>query len=236
MSLTKKEMIQLLEEKYGYNTKDLNDENGKPFTNLQLEKLIEEEEEDALEKVFDSTIVEDNAKEAISPVSELKEALIEVEKTYKELKDDDLILVMNGCSGELLHRSQRTGRMWKFTKFGQIDKIPFIELVTIYNKSPRFFELGKMIILDEQVAENFNLSEIYKNIITPKNLDGLFKKDIHELEDIIKKLPRAMKKTFIDKARELYLQGKIDSVKMIKMIEEFFGISLDDNAPISDIV
>ena len=212
--LTKKDLIAKLVEEYGYEKDDI-----KMLTNAKLEEMIKQEEKDA---------------EALKQ----KETITRIEETnsYVQIKDDDLIAVMNGENGELIHRSRRTGRMWKFTRFGQVDKMPFIELMTIYNNNPKCFEEGRLIILNQQVAENFRLTEIYKNIITPQNLDELFTKDVEELEIFVKNLPQSMKFTFVSRARELYKQGKIDSRKMINFIEETFGYSLEDNAPISDIV
>jgi hypothetical protein len=213
--MNKKELIAVLVDNYGYDKDDI-----KTLTNAKLELMIKQEEKDA-------------------EVLERQEAVSSIASTVEpptELKDDDMIHVMNGAGGELIHRSQRTGRMWKFTRFGQTDRMPFMELMNIYNVNPKCFEEGRLIVLDNRVAENFRLSEIYKNIITPKNIDELFTKDIKELEVFVKNLPEGMKFTFVNHARNLYTQGKLDSIAKKNFIEEAFGFSLDDNAPISDKV
>lgn len=207
--MKKADLIKILVEEYGYEKEDI-----KMLTNAKLQSMIKEEEEAQKELEYSET------------VSAPK---------YKEIKDDDLILVMNGQDGELIHRSSRTGRMWRFTRFGQTDKIPYYELLSIYNNNPKAFEQGWLIILNNQVAENFHLTEIYKNIITPENIDDIFKKDIDELDEFIDHLPAGMKTTFISRARKLYEEGKLDSIKLVNLIENKFGFSLEDNAPLSDI-
>jgi len=213
--LTKKELIEILVNDYGYEKEDLKDAEGKPLTNAKLEALIKQEEKDAKQAEFEETIV---------PAEQ-----------YVEIKDEDMIQVMNGEQGELIHRSNRTGRMWKFTKFGQVDKMPFIELLNIQNRNPRCFDEGRLIILNQKVVEQFGLGDIYKNIITPQNLDDLFTKDVEEVEEAVKNLPQSMKATFFARAKELYAQGKLDSIRLKNAIEKEFKISIEDNAPLDDI-
>lgn len=209
--LTKKELIQILVDEYGYEQEDI-----KLLTNAKLEGLIRQEEEDAKELEIRET------------VSYVKE----------KFKDDDQILVMNGFSGALTHRSLSTGRVWNFTEFGQTIKFPYSELLTIRYNSPNVFNNGWLVVLNQQVQEDFGLTEIYKNILTPQNIDKVFEKNIKELEDFIDNLPKDMKVTFIAKARELYRNNdkRLDSKSLIDFIESKFGISLSDNAPLSDIV
>lgn len=211
----KDDLINILVEEYGYSESDLKDEDGKVFTNAELRATIEREDLDEKE-------------------SKQRENII-VEKR-KPIGDNDLIVVMNGLGGSLTHRSQTTGRVWKFMEFGQTDKLPYSELLTIRNLNPKVFNDGWMIILNPQVQDEFGLTEMYKNILTPENIDEIFEKDDDDLRDIIRNLPKGMKSAFIVKARELYEAGKIDSRRKIDLIQEEFDISLDDNAPLSDIV
>lgn len=210
--LNKKELIQVLVDNYGYENEDI-----KLLTNAKLEGLIRQEEKDAKEL-------------------EESETLEQFTEDVLEVKDEDMVQVMSGIHGELIHRSQKSGRMWKFSKFGQIDRMPFIELMTIYNNNPKTLEECFIVILNDKVAKNFNLSEIYKNIVSPNNLDELFKKDVKDLESIVENLPESFKTVFVIRAKELYEQGKLDSMSLINFIQNKFDISLEDNAPLSNIV
>lgn len=212
--LTKKELKEILMNDYGYEQEDFKDEDGKPLTNAKLEAMIKQEEEDAEDL---------KARESISQARET-------------FKDTDLITVMNGTNGSLTHRSKATGRYWKFRSFGQTEKLPYSELLSIRNVNPKVFDQGWMIVLNKQVQEDFGLVEQYKNILTPDNIDKVFEKDTDELNAFIDALPKGMKATLIARARELYSNKKLDSRRMIEFLEGKFGISLDDNAPLSDIV
>lgn len=214
--LNKKELIDILVNQYGYDKEDLKDADGKPYTNAKLEAMIKQEEEDLLD------------------AQKKDEEVVYVPK--QKFKDDDLIPVMNGLDGSLTHRSLSTGRVWKFRQFGQMDKLPYSELLSIRNTNPRVFEQGWIIVLNKQIQEDFGLVELYKNILTPNNIEEVFSKSVEELNGFIDALPKGMKVTFISKARELYNSGKLDSKKMIDFIQNKFGISLEDNAPLSDKV
>lgn len=213
--LTKKELMDILINEYGYEESHLKDENGRPLTNAKLEALIKAEKEDE---------------------EKLKEEETYVVAKDNGFKDDDLIVVMNGLNGGLVHRSTSTGRVWRFTRFGQQDKIPYSELLRIRNNNPKVFEEGWLIILNRRLQEEFGLTEKYKNILTPQNIEQVFKKDLGELKVFVRNLPEGMKLTFIDKARELYNAKRLDSMQLIEFIQKEFDISLDDNAPLSDIV
>lgn len=213
--LNKIELTKILVDEYGYEKDDLKDEKtGKPFTNATLQSMIRQEEEDAKQLEVEETVI--------------------VAKETK-IKDDDLIVVMNGLNGGLTHRSTSTGRVWRFQEFGQTDKIPYGELLRIRNNNPKVFDQGWMIILNRQIQEEFGLTEKYKNILTPENIESVFKKDLDELKEFVKGLPEGMKVTFVNKARELYQSKQLDSIRVVDFIQEEFGISLEDNAPLSDI-
>ena len=212
--LNKKELISILMDEYGYEKSDLKDENGKLFTNAQLQAIIKQEEEDAKQLEHEET------------------AIVAKRESFK---DDDQIVVMNGLDGVLIHRSQSTGRVWRFKEFGQTDKIPYSELLRIRNNNPKVFDQGWIIILNQQLQEEFGLTEKYKNILTPQNIEEVFKKDLEDLKAFVKGLPAGMKITFVNKAKELYNKGKLDSIQVVNFIQEEFDISLEDNAPLSDI-
>lgn len=203
--MKKKDIIQILVEKYGYEEDEL-----KEYTLAKLKEILKKEEDD--------------------------EQFLELQSNVATFNDNELILVMNGLDGGLTHRSITTGRIWRFTQFGQVDKMPYHELVSINNMNPKVFTQGWLIILNKDVVQHFGLTEIYKNILTPKNIDEVFKKSIDELNELIDKLPLGMKQTLINRARQLYQERKIDSISLVRFLEEKFGFSFEDNAPLDDVV
>jgi phage pi2 protein 07 len=210
--MKKDELIQVLVDEYGYGEKDLHDKEGKPYTNAKLKAMIEAEKRDAEEAEVNSHRVQ-------ATMGDL-------------LKDDDKIRVMSGSSGAVVYYSETSRRQWRFDAFGQMDTIPYGELVTMRNRYPSFFTEGLIVVLDVAVQEEFRLTEIYENILTPQNIDSVFEMKYDELEILVKNLPEGMKLTFINKAQELYETDKLDSLSVLRLIEKEFGFSLADNTPV----
>ncbi|AYP68249.1 hypothetical protein PQE75_gp230 [Bacillus phage vB_BcoS-136] len=208
--LKKADLIKILVEDYGYEKEDL-----KLLTNAKLKGLIKQEEEDAKEL-------------------ELNENRVLV-KDSTGLKDEDKVKVMSGDMGTVVYRSDISRKVWKFTGFGQIQSIPYGELVTMKNRFPLYFDRGLIIVLDKAVQDEFGLTEMYKNILTPQNIDGLFEMNVDELEAFIDGLPESMKNTFVQKAKQLYETGKLYDIRIVRLVENKFGFSLEDNAPLKDL-
>jgi hypothetical protein len=215
--LKKADLIKILVEEYGYEKEDLKfDAEGKPYTNGKLKALIQAEKDD-------EEILEGNTKRVVARKS--------------KIDDNVLIDIMSGLTGGLVYRSERTNTTWEFEEFGQSDTMTFGELVTLKNKYPRFLTEGWLIILDKQVQDEFKLTEMYENIITPDNIDEIFSiRDVEVLEKFIDSLPDGMKETFVNKAIEKYDKDELDSVAVVKLIQKKFNFSFEDNAPLGDIV
>lgn len=208
--LKKADLINKLVEEYGYEKDDL-----KLLTNAKLQAMFKQEELDAKELESQATRVASKA---------------------TKIKDDELISIMSGVEGTFIHRSLATGRMWRFEKFGQIDKMPFSELLTLRNTSNEVFKGGYIVILDKVIQDEFGLTSLYENILTPENIGEIFTKSIEEMEKIIDSLPEGMKATLVIKARDMYNSRELDSASKIDFLQKKFDFSFADNAPLSDIV
>jgi len=214
--LKKPDLINILVENYGYEKEDLKfDSKGNPYTNAKLQALINAEKDDAEE-------METNSNRVLAKEGNL-------------LKDEDKVRVMSGSMGTVIYRSDVSRRIWKFTSFGQMESMPYGELVTIKNRFPRYFQEGWFVILDKQIQDEFGLTKMYENILTPDNIDDVFLMPIEELTVLVNNLPEGMKSAFINKAQELYDKKNLNSMKVIDLIESKFGFSLRDNAPINDL-
>lgn len=211
----KVDLINELVEKYGYDKDDLKfDSDGKLYTNAKLQDLIKSEEEDAKQLEKDSTR--------------------KVAKKSK-IKSDDRIVIMSGIDS-VSYYSTRTNTKWAFSHFGQQDTMEYSELITMNNNHPVYLKEGYIIVLDKDVQEELKLTELYENIITPDNIDSVFKMEREDLENFVNALPEGQKQTLVSKASELYEKDKIEKVSTVKFFQDKFNFNFDDNAPLNDIV
>ena len=214
--MNKKELINILVEEYGYEKEDLKfDAEGKPYTNAKLKALIDAEEADAKELEMNKNRV---------TVRESK------------LKDSDKVYVMNGLTGGLTYHSERSNKRWDFQTFGQMDTMEYSELKILRNSNPRMINQGMLIILDKDVQDEFNLTKMYENILTPDNIDEVFEMKADDLEKFIDSLPEGQKISLFNTAQEKYESKELYDRRIIDLIERKFNISLEDNAPLDNIV
>lgn len=237
VNMTKKEMEDLLIDKYGYSKEDLKNDRGNPLTNPVLEKMIKEEESKA-KKVGPIGVKGESG--PVGPiveeeVVEEEESIFGLDETVfaprHNLKDNDLVLCMSGVSGTLNFVSPLSGFRVTTSGFGQTMKIPYKDLVYVHNIATKAFDEGQIIVLNKAVQEEFGLTDIYKSVITPKNIKAVLNFEANKLTEFIEGMPKGMKATLYDEARKMYRSGEIDSVHTIRVLEDEFGVSFEDNAP-----
>lgn len=233
--MIKSEIVDILVEEYGYDVRDLKDDKGNIFNKPVLEEILEEEESKrkAEDKEVESEDVEVEVEEEDDDIFALNEDAFKPSHVFD---DNDLILCMSGERGNMTFKSQLSGFTVKTTGFGQTVKIPYKDLVYVHNVSPRAFHEGHIIILNEHLQEEFNLGDVYKKVITPNNIQKVLQMDSDDLSKFIADMPSGMKPALYNEARKMYRDGRLDSIKTVDAIQEEFGISLSDNAPISDVI
>ena len=231
--MIKAEIVDLLVEKYGYDVRDLKDDKGNIFNKPVLEEILEKEEAKKVEEVQE---VEEKVEEAPEEKNDIFALNEDAFKPSHVFDDNDLILCMSGVKGNMTFKSQLSGFTVKTTNFGQTVKIPYKDLVYVHNISPKAFHEGIIIVLNEHLQEEFNLGDVYKNVITPNNIQKVLKLDSEDLSKFISDMPSGMKPALYDEARKMYRDGRLDSIRTVEAIEKEFGISLEDNAPISEEV
>ena len=228
-------MVDLLVNEYGYDVSDLKDDKGNIFRNADLEALIDKEEK-AIEEIKKEDKVELEVEEALEEEDDIFSLNEDAFKPKHTFNDNDLILCMSGVRGDMRFVSNLSNFTVKTTQFGQTVKIPYKDLVYVHNIAPQAFHSGKIIVLNEHLQEEFGLEDVYKKVITPKNIRKVLGLGADELSGFISDMPSGMKPALYDEARKLYRAGKLDSRRTVEVIENEFGVSLEDNAPLKDSV
>lgn len=222
---TAKEIKEILVKEYSYQKQDFVGSNGKNLNYKQLESLLkkEQQKEKELSKV--------ETKE-ITHLDEFDEEVII--ETATKFSDDDLIMVMAGINGQLVHHSPVGNGQYKFNGFGQKQTMPYKELKAVNNLLRGTLESGWIIILNRDLIKEFNLEEEYTKFLTPKKAREILSLGSVELEELIPTLPKSMKTTLLDVAKSEYNIGELDSASTIKTLEKIYDVSFDDNLPIKE--
>lgn len=217
---TSKEIKEILVVDYGYKRNDfLNPETGKDYTYKKLESMLKEEKEK------EKSIVDDSSFD--SELNEFDKDVVKAES--KSFDDNDLVTVMSGVNGKLIHYSSVGNGSYTFNGFGQQQEMPYKELRSINNLKRKIFEDGLIIILNKEIISEFRLVENYKHILTPSRVDELLKLNANEIVNFLEQASKDTQLTFLDIVKVRYNVGSLDSMSIIKAIEKHYGISLDDN-------
>ncbi|MDH6674428.1 hypothetical protein M2277_005120 [Paenibacillus sp. LBL] len=140
---------------------------------------------------------------------------------------DEWVTIMNYTTGRTRYTSRKTGTEVTFSEFGQTDEIQVGELITMKNAHPRYLREPWLVILDEEVVEFLGLQEVYENLIITDNLEEIFKMSGDQFKEVLMKAPKGMAQTIVSKATELIENKRLDSISIIRTIQEVCGIEFE---------
>ncbi len=148
--------------------------------------------------------------------------------TPKEIDPNQIIMVLNGFQGKLIYKSPRTQELYQWDSFGDSQEMELREIRNAKSAAKKFFLNNWFMFSDEDswIIDYLGLNQYYKNALRLDEFDDLFTKPVEEIEDIISKLSEGQKKSIAYRARQLMLEGEIDSNKVINTLEKSLGIDL----------
>lgn len=149
--------------------------------------------------------------------------------SIKEIDPTQYITVLNGYQGGLTYKSSRTGEVFRWMEFGDEQEIELRELRNARNTQKKFFEKNWFMFGDEfaWVIDYLGVGRFYKNAISIDEFDDIFNKTPNELKKIIQGLSDGQKKAVAFRAQALVADGEIDSNKLIHVLEETLGVTLN---------
>ena len=115
-------------------------------------------------------------------------------------------------------------KVWK--ECGSTVMLSVEDLVDIESLQPTMFTDGYLTIDDEEITEALGLTEVKETIDKVKNLEEFLKSDIKEIDRVLDKLPTAIKENVITGAVNMVREDRIDSNRLIRLLENKLGIEL----------
>lgn len=167
-------------------------------------------------KAVKAPVVEEMADEVKKPI------------VAKEIDLNQMIPVRSGFHGRLIYKSSRTQERFVWSEFGEEQIMELLELRNAKNASKKYF-INNWFMFDDEyswVIDYLGMNQYYKNALSLDNFDDLFSKTPSEIEKIISKLSNGQKKSVGYRARQLIVDGDIDSNKAIQALEKALGIEL----------
>lgn len=221
--MSKKELIDILVKEHGWK-----EENLKNFNIEALEVTLENAImiKEMQEKLTAQPVVEEAKVQAPEPASNRRKR-----KTAESLfEDDDIIEVMNGAPSALVYKdtSNPTAFEYKFEKYGDIEEMSFLEIKTMARRHKKFLQNKWIIILDEDVVRELRLEDFQSDYFTQEDLDEILVKDSQHRIDTVLKSGESIQNAFLRRAILANKRGELESVHVLRKIENHFDISMDE--------
>lgn len=140
----------------------------------------------------------------------------------------EYIPVKNGFQGTLVYISPRTGEVFVWDSFGDEQELELGELKNAKNSAKDFF-INNWFMFDEDtswVIDYLGMGAFYKFTRTINDIDKFFELSADEMSEEGKKMSKGLKKSISYRARDMISSGELDSVKVIKTLEEVLETEL----------
>lgn len=146
----------------------------------------------------------------------------------KSVDPDDYVTVHNGHHGTLIYKSKRTGETFVWDEYGEEQEMQIRELKDAKNSNKKFFINNWFVFDDEHqwVVDYLGMRNFYRNSIGLGKFDDIFKLSPAELKTELDSMSDGQKSSVACRARQLIIDGEIDSRKIIATLEETLGVEL----------
>lgn len=149
-------------------------------------------------------------------------------QTKREINNDTMIECISGVSG-LFYKSNLTpGYIVEWNSIGDVQYLPYRELISIRSSQRRFFEDNWIFIPDEEVLKKLGIERYYVNSIKSGNIEDVFKMNPDKIREFVPKLPNGTKESLATCAKQKIRSGELDSIGVLKALEDTLNVELTD--------
>ena len=146
----------------------------------------------------------------------------------KRFDPSDGVVCRSVTQGGLFMDGLKTQILYKWDDYGDEVDVEYRDLAAaVKNKSPYIFN-PYIIVDDESFVEEFpQLKKFYTESYTTRDLKDILSLPPNEMISKMKVLPKGALETLKNIASTQVATGKLDSVKKIKILDEFFDTDLN---------
>lgn len=189
---------------------------------LELEAKIKAELEEKLRAEYEEKLK--------SAESDTKSVAKNIQSSAKIPLDTVVPVICNVVGGAVYESQRFKGYPIHWDSYGSVEYIELSELVSMRNTSRRFFEDNWIVLGDTedytagQLYDFLKVSNLYKNIYTPENINDIFKLEPNDIIKKVSNLSKGMKSTIATKAKEMIDAKELDSNKKIEALETALNV------------
>jgi hypothetical protein len=138
------------------------------------------------------------------------------------------ITVYNGFHGILVYESKKTGETFIWNDFGESQEMELKELRNAKSTHKSFFVNNYFMFDDESkwVIDYLGVASFYEHAIELDGFNEIFTSSPAQIKKIIGNMSEGQKKSLLYSAKKKVADGEVDSLKIIKALEEGLGAEL----------
>lgn len=141
------------------------------------------------------------------------------------LKDDTKVKVRSLVPA-VYYTCLKTMDSFAWEEVGDEQEMTYMQLKYMKAHHLRYFTEKWLLILNDEVLEKLKLGDIFITEVTPSNMKKFYGSDVEAAQKLILELRDDVKDRLVAKIIAAVKKGKIDNVKMIRMLEKELNTEL----------
>lgn len=176
----------------------------------------------------DETMVAENSQNVVvdnvenEEVVKTKKATVKVVEPLEDADEIEVVSLIPNVS----YKDSKTLDFYEWKNIGDVEEIPFEVLKNMYRNNRGYFKNLWIKPLDERVIEKFRLRKLYESHEKVINIENYTMDNIVDICEEIHKLPNSSKLSVLALIRSSVDEGKIQDIRIIKLLESNLKISL----------
>ena len=148
-------------------------------------------------------------------------------KATRKFEPDDLITCRSITYGELLLTGKKSKLLYSWANYGDTTEVEYQDLQALKSTKSSYLYKPRFIIEDEELVELWSkdLGDMYKNI-EDVDAEDMLRLPTGQLRAKLKKAPNGVQQAVKNLAGEKIVNGSLDSLAKIKVIDEVLGTDL----------
>lgn len=129
-----------------------------------------------------------------------------------------------------LNYASKTGAIYRWNQIGDIEYLPFSELVSMGNSARNFLFAPLIILQDSRAVNYFRLLDTYEKVAQINKLDEVFKQNLTKIAAALDTIKATnMRNVAISKIRKMRHDKKLNDIDVIRLIEDKLSFDLSED-------
>lgn len=148
-----------------------------------------------------------------------------VAPTSPALKDDTKVTV-RALVPAVYYTCLKTMDSFAWEEVGDEQEMTYMQIKTMKAKHPRYFTEKWLLICNDEVLKKLNLTNVFAGKVTREDMKKFYGSDVGAAKELLAGLSDDAKAGLVEKVINGVKNGKIENIKIIRLLEAQLGIEL----------